>query len=85
MTLAWPSLFALTPDELSCRRWSHLGSACGHEHPAQDEQTLTEATFLQQLLLFLNTYLMLQEGNKAVVFAVDGTGRSANKLPSALS
>ena len=38
---------------------------------------LGKASFVQQVLLFLNTYLMLQEGNKATVFAVDGNGRCA--------
>ena len=41
----------------------------------QDPQTLGKAEFCQQILLFLNTYLILQEGNKAAVFAVDGSGR----------
>ncbi|KAA6420748.1 MAG: general transcription factor IIH subunit 3-like [Trebouxia sp. A1-2] len=40
----------------------------------QDPQTLGKAEFCQQILLFLNTYLILQEGNKAAVFAVDGSG-----------
>ena len=55
-----------------------------NQQPGLNKQTLPEAKFFQQLLLFLNTYLMMQEGNKAVVFAVDGKGRSASTLPSAL-
>ncbi|KAL0055625.1 hypothetical protein WJX82_002545 [Trebouxia sp. C0006] len=40
----------------------------------QGAQALSTASFFQQILLFLNTYLILQEGNKAAVFAVDGSG-----------
>lgn len=38
---------------------------------------LNQANFISQVLQFLNTYLMMQEGNKATVFAVDGSGRCA--------
>lgn len=38
---------------------------------------LNQASFISQVLQFLNTYLMMQEGNKATVFAVDGSGRCA--------
>lgn len=38
---------------------------------------LNQASFISQFLQFLNTYLMMQEGNKATVFAVDGSGRCA--------
>ena len=41
----------------------------------QGAQGLSKASFFQQILLFVNTYLILQEGNKAAVFAVDGSGR----------
>ena len=41
----------------------------------QGAQALSKASFFQQILLSLNTYLILQEGNKAAVFAVDGSGR----------
>ena len=47
---------------------------------ANELQTLGKASFVQQLLVFLNTYLLLQEGTRAAVFAVDGSGRSAGRL-----
>ena len=57
--------------------WEQLRHSGGQQE-AQAPQKPTPATLMQQLLLFLNTYLMLQEGNNVAVFAVDGTGRSAH-------
>ena len=56
--------------------WEQLGRNESREGSAEPSQ-LGKANFVQQVLLFLNTYLMLQEGNKATVFAVDGSGRCA--------
>jgi len=48
-------------------------------------KSLGKPQFVQQLLLFLNTYLMLQDGNRLAVYAVNGTGShmlfSSAKLP----
>lgn len=49
----------------------------GSQKGSAELSRLSEANFVQQALLFLNAYLMLQEGNKATVFAVDGSGRCA--------
>ena len=59
--------------------WEQLQQDGGHQE-TQESQKPTPATLMQQLLLFLNTYLMLQEGNNVAVFAVDGTGRSAHSF-----
>lgn len=54
--------------------WDQLHDNEDSKQP-QGAQALSKASFFQQILLFLNTYLILQEGNKAAVFAVDGSGR----------
>ena len=41
----------------------------------QGAQALSKASFFQQIVLFVNTYLILQEGSKAAVLAVDSSGR----------
>lgn len=53
--------------------WDQLRNSNSSQY-GQEPPSLGKASFVQQLLLFLNTYLMLQEGNKAAVFAVDGSG-----------
>lgn len=60
--------------DTSCGMWDQLQDKDSGKQ-LQDPQTLGRADFCQQILLFLNTYLILQEGNKAAVFAVDGSGR----------
>ena len=57
--------------------WEQVQHSAG-QHQAQEPQKPTPATLIQQILLFLNTYLMLQEGNNVAVFAVDGKGRLAH-------
>ncbi|DBA69383.1 TPA: hypothetical protein ACH3X2_012855 [Trebouxia sp. C0005] len=59
--------------DTSCGMWDQLQDKVSGKQ-LQDPQTLGKAEFCQQILLFLNTYLILQEGNKAAVFAVDGSG-----------
>ena len=56
--------------DTSCGMWEQL-----RHSGQQDPEKPTAATLMQQLLLFLNTYLMLQEGNTVAVSAVDNTGR----------
>jgi len=63
--------------DTSCGMWDQLQDKDSGKQ-LQDPQTLGRADFCQQILLFLNTYLILQEGNKAAVFAVDGSGRLMN-------
>lgn len=62
--------------DASAGMWEQLGRNESHKGSTELSQ-LGKASFVQQVLLFLNTYLMLQEGNKATVFAVDGSGRCA--------
>lgn len=50
--------------------WTQLRSSSDKQQ-SQDGRSLGKAQFAQQLLLFLNTYNMLQEGNQLAVFAVD--------------
>lgn len=57
--------------------WDQLRQSNSSQQ-TQESQSLGKASFVQQILLFLNTYLMLQEGSKAAVFAVNGSGRSEN-------
>ena len=61
--------------DTSSGMWDQLQHSTRDEQ-TQDSQSLGKAAFVQQLLMFFNTYLMLQEGSKAAVFAVDGSGRS---------
>lgn len=53
--------------------WDQLQDNEDSKQP-KGAQALSKASFFQQILLFLNTYLILQEGNKAAVFTVDGSG-----------
>lgn len=62
--------------DTSAGMWEQLRRHDAQKSSAELPQ-LGKASFVQQVLLFLNTYLMLQEGNKATVFAVDGSGRCA--------
>lgn len=62
--------------DTSAGMWEQLRRNEAQKGSAEIPQ-LGKANFVQQVLLFLNTYLMLQEGNKATVFAVDGHGRCA--------
>ena len=62
--------------DTSTAMWQQLRENDSQKGSAELLQ-LREASFVQQILLFLNTYLMLQEGNKAIVFGVDGSGRCA--------
>ena len=50
--------------------WSQLQAAAS-------QQALGAAQLVQQLILFLNGFLLLNEANKAAVFAVDDAGRCA--------
>ena len=60
--------------------WSLLRSH-SNEQGVSAGKSLSKSQFVQQLLLFLNTYLMLQDGNTLAVYAVDGTGRSCADSP----
>ena len=60
--------------DTSASMWEQLRRNDAQKSSAETPQ-LGKASFVQQVLLFLNAYLMLQEGNKATVFAVDGSGR----------
>lgn len=62
--------------DISAGMWEQLRRNDAQKGSAELPQ-LGKANFVQQVLLFLNTYLMLQEGNKAAVCAVDGNGRCA--------
>lgn len=57
--------------------WGQLRAA-SETSQDQDEKSLGKTQFVQQLLLFLNTYLMLQDENRLAAFAVDGEGRCAS-------
>ena len=59
--------------DTSTGMWEHLTL---QKTPTDaSELPLGKSSFVQQVLMFLNTYVMLQEGNQATVFAVDGSGR----------
>ena len=60
--------------DVSAGLWEELRRKEAHGDAVRSQQ-LGKASFVQQILLFLNTYMMLQEGNRATVFAVDGCGR----------
>lgn len=63
--------------------WTQLRTSSDKQQ-SQDGKTLGKVQFVQQLLLFLNTYNMLQEGNQLAVFAVDGSGRYATSPSTVL-
>lgn len=54
--------------------WNQLRTV-NDQQEAQDGQTLGTAQLAQQLLLFLNSYLMLQDGSQLAVYAIDSCGR----------
>ncbi|DBA95776.1 TPA: hypothetical protein ACH3X1_001329 [Trebouxia sp. C0004] len=64
--------------------WDQLHDSEDSKQP-HGAQALSKADFFQQILLFLNTYLILQEGNKAAVFAVDGSGSHLLHLTPSLA
>ncbi|KAL3153654.1 hypothetical protein ABBQ32_013255 [Trebouxia sp. C0010 RCD-2024] len=66
--------------DISAGMWEQLRRNDAQKGSAELPQ-LGKANFVQQVLLFLNTYLMLQEGNKAAVCAVDGNGSHLLHMP----